>query len=77
MSVINMDSMVSDFLDLVKTTREKQNLTREQLAKLANVHKTTIGLLERKQRIPSLQTANQIAKALGLKLSGMVKKVEG
>ncbi len=76
MSDLNMDPMISNFLDLVKTTREKKKLTREQLAKMANVHKTTIGLLERKQRVPSLQIANQIAKAFGMKLSGMMKKVE-
>lgn len=77
MSDLNMDPMVSRFLDMVKATREKNKMTREKLAKEAGVHKTTIGLLERKQRIPSIQTANQIAKALGLRLSGMIKKVEG
>lgn len=76
MSDLNVDPMVSNFLNLIKTLREKKKMTREQLAKKAGVHKTTIGLLERKQRIPTLQIANQIAKALDMNLSGMVKKAE-
>ncbi|MCD4812851.1 helix-turn-helix domain-containing protein [bacterium] len=76
MSEISMDPMVARFLELIKETREKKKMTREQLAAKAKVHKTTIGLLERKRRIPTLQIANQIAKALGLSLSKMVKKAE-
>lgn len=76
MSDISMDPMVSNFLDLIKEMREKNKMTREQLAAKAKVHKTTIGLLERKQRIPTLQIANQISKALGTSLSKIVKKAE-
>lgn len=69
-------SVTMAFLDLVKKIREKKNLTHEQLADLTGVHRTTIGLLERKERTPTLQVAGQIANALNIPLSELVKQAE-
>ena len=68
--------MVEAFIDLIKFFRKKDNLTIEQLADLAGVHRTTIGLLERKERYPTLQLADQIANALGYQLSELIQKSE-
>ena len=72
----NTDKVISSFLDLIKKMREKKELTREELANKAGVHKTTIGLLERHKRIPTIQVAMQIANALETTLSAMMKKAE-
>ncbi|MEW6517559.1 MAG: helix-turn-helix transcriptional regulator [candidate division FCPU426 bacterium] len=72
----NTDPLTSSFLTLIKEIREEKGITREKLAQIAGVHKTTIGLLERKKRIPSLHVANLIAKALGTNLSTLIKKSE-
>lgn len=64
------------FIDLVKKIREKKNLTHEQLADLTGVHRTTIGLLERKERTPTLQVAGQIANALSIPLSELIQQAE-
>ena len=67
---------VEEFIRLCKKLREKQGLTIEQLADLANVHRTTIGLLERGERSPTLQIAVQIAGALGFPLSELIQESE-
>jgi len=64
------------FIELVKRLREQKSLTIEQLADLAGVHRTTIGLLERHERTPTLQVANQIADALRIPLSELIQASE-
>jgi transcriptional regulator with XRE-family HTH domain len=68
--------VTSSFIELVQKLREFNNLTIEQLADLAGVHRTTIGLLERKERTPTLQVASQIADALKTPLSELIKEAE-
>lgn len=68
--------IVESFINLTKRLREEQKLTIEQLSDLANVHRTTIGLLERGERKPTLQVAQQIASALGFPISELLKEAE-
>lgn len=62
------------FISLVKELRTQAGLTIEQLADLAGVHRTTIGLLERNERTPTLAVAHQIATALGHPLHELVQE---
>lgn len=62
------------FISLVKELRIQAGLTIEQLADLAGVHRTTIGLLERYERNPTLAVAHQIATALGHPLHELVQE---
>ena len=64
------------FIELVKRIREQKKLTIEQLADLTGVHRTTIGLLERNERSPTLQVATQIANALKMPLSELIQEAE-
>lgn len=64
------------FIELVKRIREQKKLTIEQLADLTGVHRTTIGLLERNERTPTLQVATQIANALQMPLSELIQEAE-
>ncbi len=64
------------FLDLIKETREKKNLTHQELADRTGVHRSTISLLESHQITPTLTVALKLAKALDVKLSSLIKKVE-
>lgn len=68
--------ITSAFIELVKTIREQRGLTIEQLAELTGVHRTTIGLLERNERTPTLQVATQIANALQMPLSELIQEAE-
>jgi transcriptional regulator with XRE-family HTH domain len=56
--------------------RQAQGLTYEDLADKAGVHRTTIGLLERNERTPTVQIALQLASALGVELSEMLARAE-
>ncbi|MDM8538465.1 helix-turn-helix transcriptional regulator [Desulfobacterales bacterium HSG17] len=69
-------NIVEAFINLTKKLRKEQKLTIEQLADLAKVHRTTIGLLERYERTPSLQIAQQIAMALGFSVSELLQEAE-
>lgn len=70
-------SVLSDAFSLVvKNHREKRNLSRSALAELAGLHQTYIGMLERDERSPNLDTANAIANALGLSLSKLIAETE-
>lgn len=62
------------FISLVKELRIRSGLTIEQLADLAGVHRTTIGLLERHERTPTLAVAHQIATALAHPLHELVQE---
>jgi len=66
--------LVEKFLDLCKELRQNQNLTIEHLADLADVHRTTIGLLERHERTPTITVADQISKALGYPLYELIQE---
>jgi transcriptional regulator with XRE-family HTH domain len=68
--------IVGALLNLIKALRTNQNLTHEDLADRASVHRTTIGLLERGERAPSVAIAAQIANALGYPLSELMLKAE-
>lgn len=60
------------FARLVKQHREAKGVSRVALAEAAGLHQTYIGLLERGERSPSLDTANAIATALGMSLGDLI-----
>ncbi len=59
---------------LIKTLREGAELTQEQLAAKAGVDHSYISLLENGQRMPTIKTADKIARALGVTLADLVKE---
>ena len=61
----------------LRSLREERGLTQTALAKLAGLGKTQYGAFERGVRNPSLASLFQIASALGLHPSGLVKRIEG
>jgi transcriptional regulator with XRE-family HTH domain len=70
-------SFLSDSFSLVvKKHREKRKLSRAALAELSGLHQTYIGLLERGERSPNLDTAKAIANALGISLGKMIIETE-
>ena len=75
--MVQAKSVLSDaFSQVVKKHREKRNLSRLALAELSGLHQTYIGLLERGERSPNLDTAKAIANALGLSLNKMIAESE-
>lgn len=61
---------------LVADARRQEGMSMDELAERAGVHRTYIGLLERRSRQPTLAVAANLAEALGLSLSELVEKAE-
>jgi transcriptional regulator with XRE-family HTH domain len=64
------------FSEVVKHAREAKKLSKAALAKKAGLHQTYIGLLERGDRSPNLDTAKAIADALGIPLGKIIIEAE-
>lgn len=74
--MVDNKNFILEFSNIINELRIEKGLTIEQLAELASVHRTTIGLIIRTERSPSLQMAKQICNALDVKLSFVIKKIE-
>lgn len=62
----------SSFATNVSKYRTELGYSQEKLAEKANVHRTFIGYIERGERIPTLDFAEKISKALGKELKEMI-----
>lgn len=72
-----VDFALSDgFSAVVKHHREAKGFSRAALAEKAGLHQTYVGLLERGERSPNLDTANAIAGALQIPLSKLISEAE-
>ena len=63
------------FGDKVREERHKQNLSQEELASRAGVHRTYIGMIERAEKNITLENIEKIAKALDIPL-GKIMNLE-
>ena len=73
---VPQSAMSDAFSRVVKRHREAKGLSRAALAEMAGLHQTYIGLLEREERSPNLDTAKAIADALGVPLAQMIAEAE-
>lgn len=56
----------------VREERQKQNLSQEKLAELAQLHRTYIGMIERGEKNITLENIEKIAKALNITLAELM-----
>ena len=61
-------AILKSFGKRVQAERTKQNLSQEELAEKAGVHRTYIGMIERAEKNITLQNIEKIAKALNVKI---------
>jgi ribosome-binding protein aMBF1 (putative translation factor) len=64
------------FAKVVKKYRQLKGFSKSTLAEKSGLHQTYIGLLERGERSPNLDTAKAIADALGIRLAKLVAESE-
>lgn len=64
------------FGEVMRRHRCRLELSQEKLAERANLHRNHIGMLERAERVPSLEVVMQIADALDLTLTKLVGEAE-
>lgn len=61
---------------ILQQARLKAGMTQEQLADKADFHRTYIGFMEQGRYSPNLYTLSKISKALGVRLSELLKKMD-
>jgi transcriptional regulator with XRE-family HTH domain len=66
------DSIIIRFGKRIREERTKRDLSQEQLAELANVHRTYIGMIERGEKNITLTNIERIAKALKIPVSELL-----
>lgn len=64
------------FAVVVRRHRLKRGLSQEALAEAARVHRNYIGLVERGELTPSVETAKRIADALSTPLAILIAEAE-
>jgi len=57
------------FGQTIRALRKQKGLTQEKLGELSGLNQSYIGDIERGQRNPSLETVNNLCRALGLSVS--------
>jgi transcriptional regulator with XRE-family HTH domain len=60
----------------VRQTREAMGLSQEEFAEKAGIHRTYVSSIELGKVSVGIEVANQLATALGKRLSELVKKAE-
>jgi len=64
------------FGQAVRRQRETLGISQEAFAEKANVHRTSISSIELGKVNVGIEVANQLAEALGIKLSNLVRLAE-
>lgn len=67
------ETLLSRFGRRIREERIKKGLSQEELAELANVHRTYIGMIERAEKNITLSNMEKLAKALGIDLRDLLK----
>ena len=68
------EAILLQFGKKLRSIRTKKNMSQEELADKAGVHRTYIGMVERAEKNITLKNINKLAKALGVKLSEFFEK---
>ena len=67
-------TILEKFGQKVRDERLKQNLSQEELAAKAGVHRTYIGMIERAEKNITLLNIEKISKALGINISKLLEE---
>lgn len=67
--VVKKTSILIKFGEKVRAERLKQDISQEELAARAGVHRTYIGMIERAEKNITLENIEKIAKALRINIA--------
>lgn len=76
MSAARYRNLSDRFPQVLKEARMQKGISQEELADLAGLHRTYISQIERGLKSPSLRSLGQIADALGILLSTLIRRIE-
>ena len=66
---IDIEKLAENFAKKIRIERAKRRMSQEQLAELAEVHRTTISAIDREKFFPTIDNAARIANALNLTIA--------
>ena len=70
------NSLVDRFPDVLRELRQEKGLSQEGLAEKAGLHRTYISQIERGIKSRSLRSLEQLAQALGVSMTEVVRRLE-
>ena len=73
---VEQDQLSIEFGQVVRELRRQKGLSQEELADLCGLHRNAIGLLERGERAPLVETVFALSRGLGIKASTIIAKLE-
>ncbi len=68
------ETILIKFGHKIRQERLKQNLSQEELAEKANLHRTYIGMIERAEKNITLINIEKISNALGVSISELFRE---
>jgi transcriptional regulator with XRE-family HTH domain len=71
-----MHSVLIALGERIRELREENQWSQEEFADRCGLHRTAIGLLERAERIPRLDTLLTISRGFGITISDLLQGVE-
>ncbi|MCC5848693.1 MAG: helix-turn-helix transcriptional regulator [Verrucomicrobia bacterium] len=72
----NTEVVLKELVALIRHEREARGLNYEDFSATSGLHRTTLGLYDRGERSPSLEAALNMAVALDIPLSDLLRKAE-
>jgi transcriptional regulator with XRE-family HTH domain len=70
---MNSENILELFGSNVQKHRKERQISQEKLAKLAGVHRTYIGMIERAEKNITLRNMEKIAKALNVEIKDLLE----
>ncbi len=70
------EKTVNALIDELTKIRKEKGISHENLARAAGIHRSTVSLIESKDRTPTILTCLRIASALDISLANILKKIE-
>ncbi|OGQ48526.1 MAG: hypothetical protein A3H42_05840 [Deltaproteobacteria bacterium RIFCSPLOWO2_02_FULL_46_8] len=70
------NAILKALLEILRSERERKGLNYEDFSAATGLHRTTLGLYERGERGPTVEAALNMARALGIPLSELLRKAE-
>ena len=71
-----MSQFSRQFGKVLRELRQDRKLSQERLAEISNLDRTFVSMIERGKRRATLDTAKQLAEALGVSLAQIIRRIE-
>lgn len=71
-----MSTIAIKFGQVIRSNRESRGLSQEALAELSHLNRSYLGEIERGTTVPSIETMQKLADALGENLSELIIQSE-